>query len=135
MNPANNETSGIQLPPPVMEQPAGANLPEKAGQPGMSGAERPPQPSSPGAAMPVIPLPIPPVIPPATPPAAALPAAPTATLQASDDSDLIEKEWVNKAKQIVERTRDDPYRQSEELTVVKVDYMKKRYNKSIKLNK
>jgi general stress protein 26 len=63
------------------------------------------------------------------------PANPTASLQASDDSDLIEKEWVNKAKQIVERTRDDPHKQTEELTLVKVDYMKKRYNKTIKLNK
>ena len=51
-----------------------------------------------------------------------------------DDDDLIEKEWVNKAKQIVERNRDDPYRQSEELTVFRADYMKKRYDKSIKLN-
>ena len=52
-----------------------------------------------------------------------------------DDNDLIEKEWVNKAKQIVERNRDDPYRQSEELTVFKADYMKKHYDKTIKLNK
>ena len=52
-----------------------------------------------------------------------------------DDTDLIEKEWVNKAKQIVERTRDDPHKQSEELTLVKADYMKQRYNKTIKVNK
>lgn len=52
-----------------------------------------------------------------------------------DDDDLIEKEWVNRAKQIVERTRDNPYKQSEELTVVRADYMKKRYNKLIKLSK
>jgi hypothetical protein len=53
----------------------------------------------------------------------------------ADDNDLIEKEWVNKAKQIVERTRDDPYRQSEQLTGVKVDYLQKRYGKMIKVDK
>lgn len=52
----------------------------------------------------------------------------------ADDNDLIEKEWVLKAKQIVERTKDDPYNQNKELNVFKADYMKKRYNKSIKLS-
>ncbi|MEI6755957.1 MAG: hypothetical protein WCK80_03035 [bacterium] len=52
-----------------------------------------------------------------------------------DDGDLIEKEWVDKAKQIVEKTRSDPYKQSEELTVMKADYMKKRYGKDIKVDK
>ena len=57
-----------------------------------------------------------------------------AALLADDDKDLIEKEWVDKAKQIVERTRDDPYKQSEELTVFKADYIKKRYGKTIKVS-
>lgn len=52
-----------------------------------------------------------------------------------DDGDLIEKEWVNKAKAIVERNRDDPYKQTEQLTVFKADYMKKRYDKTIKVSK
>lgn len=52
-----------------------------------------------------------------------------------DDGDLIEKEWVNKAKQIVDQNRNDPYKQSEELTVFRADYMKKRYNKNIKVDK
>ena len=47
---------------------------------------------------------------------------------------LIEKEWVVKAKQIVEKTKDNPYNQNKELTVFKADYMKKRYNKTIKLS-
>jgi hypothetical protein len=51
-----------------------------------------------------------------------------------DDGDLIEKAWVDKAKQIVERTRDDPHKQSEAITVFKADYMKKRYGKNIKLS-
>jgi len=52
-----------------------------------------------------------------------------------DDGDLIEKEWVDKAKKIVENNRHDPFKQSEELTVFKADYMKKRYNKNIKVDK
>jgi hypothetical protein len=47
------------------------------------------------------------------------------------DSDLIEKEWVLKAKQIVEHTADDPFRQQEELSKMKADYLKKRYNKDL----
>ncbi|HSX47316.1 MAG TPA: hypothetical protein VLF63_00935 [Patescibacteria group bacterium] len=49
------------------------------------------------------------------------------------DKDLIDKEWVDKAKQIVEKNRYDPYKQSEELTILKADYIKTRFNKSIKL--
>lgn len=51
----------------------------------------------------------------------------------ADDVDLIEKEWVNKVKEIVEKTKNDPYEQSKQLTVLKADYLQKRYNKSIKL--
>lgn len=58
----------------------------------------------------------------------------TDNLTADDEGDLIEKTWVEKAKKIVESTRDDPYRQSEELTLFKADYMKKRYGKTIKIN-
>lgn len=53
----------------------------------------------------------------------------------TDDGDLIEKEWVLKAKEIVEANRDDPFKQSEELTMFKADYMQKRYNKTIKVSK
>jgi hypothetical protein len=53
--------------------------------------------------------------------------------QVADDKDIIEPEWVNKAKSIVAHSRDDPYKQSEDLTVFKADYMQKRYNKTIKL--
>lgn len=52
----------------------------------------------------------------------------------ANDGDLIEKEWVKKAKQIIESTRNDPYQQSKLLTIYKADYMQKRYNKLIKLS-
>lgn len=49
----------------------------------------------------------------------------------TDDGDLIEKEWIAKAKAIVERTKGDPFIQSREINAVKVDYLKRRYNKDI----
>lgn len=66
------------------------------------------------------------------PAAQGLPAA-TGLPQIADDTDLIEKEWVIKAKEIIARTRQDPHRQNKEVEQMKADYMKKRYNKDIKL--
>jgi hypothetical protein len=50
----------------------------------------------------------------------------------ADDVDVIEKEWVDKAKQIVDKTKDDPYRQTEEVDVLKKDYRKKRFGRDSK---
>jgi hypothetical protein len=52
-----------------------------------------------------------------------------------DDGDVIEKDWVSKVKQIVGQYRDDPYKQSEELTLLRTNYMQRRYSKTIKLSK
>jgi hypothetical protein len=51
---------------------------------------------------------------------------------ASDD-DVIEKEWVDKAKKIVTQTKDDPYKQEQEVSKLQADYLKKRYGKEVKL--
>lgn len=51
----------------------------------------------------------------------------------ANDAELIEKEWVQKVKSIIDQTKDDPFEQSKQLTLLKADYMQKRYNKSIKL--
>lgn len=51
----------------------------------------------------------------------------------ADDTDLIEKEWVIKAKEIVARTKHDPYQQNKEVEQVKADYLKKRFNKDVKV--
>lgn len=53
----------------------------------------------------------------------------------AEDLDLIEKEWVKKAKHIVAATMGDPYNQNKQINEMKVDYIKKRYNKDIKLRK
>lgn len=52
----------------------------------------------------------------------------------AEDSDLIEKAWVTKAKAIVNQTRSDPHRQNNEINKVKKEYIQKRYHKDIKLN-
>ena len=49
----------------------------------------------------------------------------------ADDSDVIEKEWVDKAKEIVTRTQGDPHAKSNELTGLKKEYIQKRYGKTI----
>jgi hypothetical protein len=53
----------------------------------------------------------------------------------AEDSDLIEKEWVERAKQIVAHTRHDPHEQQKALSLMKADYMKKRYNRDVKVSK
>lgn len=55
----------------------------------------------------------------------------TSGLSASD-ADIIEKEWVDRAKQVVNTTLNDPFKQQNMLNDVKADYMKKRFNKDIK---
>ena len=58
-------------------------------------------------------------------------AIPTTAIKA-EDIDLIEKEWVAKAKSIVAQTHGDPYVQNKEINKIKAEYIKKRYNKDIK---
>lgn len=53
-------------------------------------------------------------------------------VSASDD-DVIEKEWVDKAKKVVTQTKDDPYKQEQEVSKLQADYLKKRYGKEVKL--
>lgn len=48
------------------------------------------------------------------------------------DADLIEKEWVHRAKNIIQQTHDDPHRQKSEMSKVKADYIQKRFKKAIK---
>jgi hypothetical protein len=73
------------------------------------------------------------MIPPLTTSTAALGVAATNDL-AADDGDLIEKAWVQKAKAIVEQTKNDPFRQNAEINKVKKDYIQKRYNVDVKLS-
>lgn len=49
----------------------------------------------------------------------------------AEDIDLIEKEWVTKAKAIVASTVGNPRRQSIELNKAKAQYISKRFNKEL----
>lgn len=112
---------------PSMPNEAGAEI----GKNQETGPARPEQQTQP-------PLPTMPMTPPSAVPAA-YPIDPSAGQQPqaspmiADDNDLIEKEWVLKAKQIVASTKDDPYTQNKEMSKFKADYLKKRYNKDIKV--
>lgn len=47
------------------------------------------------------------------------------------DEDLIEKEWVDKAKQIISQTVGDPAQREKEVNRLQSDYLKKRYGKEL----
>ena len=47
------------------------------------------------------------------------------------DEDLIEKEWVDKAKKIIVSTKEDPYRREAEVSKLQVEYLRKRYGKEL----
>lgn len=66
-------------------------------------------------------------------PAAAGPASVSGSPATAANGDVIEKEWIEKAKQIVDKTKDDPRIQSDEMARFKHDYIVKRYGKQIKL--
>lgn len=71
------------------------------------------------------------------PAAASLPSPQPVTtsfpLPAADDNDDLDQEWINKAKAIVERTKNDPFVESREISKAKADYLRTRYNKHIKV--
>lgn len=49
----------------------------------------------------------------------------------ADDADVIEKEWVDKAKDIVTKTKDDPFARGEQVGQLQKDYQKKRYGREL----
>jgi hypothetical protein len=125
MSPSNNQSAGTQPPPPIDGSAAVPPLPQLS----------PSVPAGSTSPIATIPLPLP-----VTPTAAVAPtspqpspAVPVTGLPIADDKDVIEPEWVHKAKAIVLTNSDDPYKQSEELTAFKADYIQKRYNKTVKL--
>jgi hypothetical protein len=75
------------------------------------------------------------VLPPLPPAANDAPVAPSApaddTPLIANDDDLIEKEWVDKAKQILATTKDDPYRREREVSKLQIEYLRKRYGKEL----
>ncbi|MEX0919828.1 MAG: hypothetical protein WDZ32_01660 [Candidatus Saccharimonadales bacterium] len=50
----------------------------------------------------------------------------------ADDIDVIEKAWVDRAKQIIKENKDDPRSQEEAFEQLQIEYHKKRYGRDIK---
>ena len=50
------------------------------------------------------------------------------------DIDIIEKIWVAKAKELIDKTKDDPHTQKAQMSKFKAEYIKKRINKDIKIS-
>jgi len=69
---------------------------------------------------------------PAADPVPPQPQASNVNPATADDVDIVEKEWVDRARKIVEQTRDNPYLQEQEVEKLQIDYLKKRYGKEIK---
>jgi len=80
-----------------------------------------------------------PVLPPVVvPPAVPAPVSDDSAVVAGDDmpvvandDDLIEKEWVDKAKKIIVDTKDDPYRREQEVGKLQAEYLRKRYGREL----
>lgn len=59
------------------------------------------------------------------------PAATVTSPLVAADEDLIEKEWVDKAKTIIEQTKDDPHSRTKQVNDLQRDYLQKRYGKIV----
>jgi hypothetical protein len=68
-----------------------------------------------------------------TPVLSPLPLANDSNPLVASDDEVIEKEWVDKAKKIITQTKDDPYQQEKEVSKLQADYLKKRYGKELKI--
>lgn len=127
----------FEMPPPPAGGPA---APEKSREQGIEqgGPAKEAAPRAPAQAQPPAPaMPLPAddslaAAPPPPPPV--LTHAPPADDSPAADTDRIEKEWVEKAKNIVAQSRDDPYKQKNQLDRVKADYIQKRFKKTIKVD-
>lgn len=59
----------------------------------------------------------------------------TDTHHSASHGDVIERQWVDKAKAIVAQTKDDPHVQNSQMSQVKAEYIQKRFNKTIPTDK
>ena len=83
-----------------------------------------------GQVVPTAPLPAAPVAPQTQPPTSD-PVDDNPLVAA--DEDLIEKEWVDRAKKIIADTKHDPYEQEQAINRLQADYQKKRYGRELKV--
>lgn len=135
MEPHSDNVLNVDLSLPRVEQgPVGfaqphtaMRSPEAASLPGELPPIAPPMPAPIAATHQAPAATAPPIVP------VSQPAVATATAPPDDTSDDLDQEWVHKAKAIVEKTKHDPHLESNELSKVKADYLKIRYNKQLKV--
>ncbi len=72
-----------------------------------------------------------PILPPIVPLIPAAQPVVTDSPAVAADEDVIEKEWVDKAKKIIFQTKDDPFERTNKVNELQRDYLKKRYNKDL----
>jgi hypothetical protein len=64
------------------------------------------------------------------------PPAPTPTVMSTpataDDVDVIEKEWVDQAEQVIQASAGDPHGEEEAVEKLQIDYLQKRYGHTVK---
>jgi len=75
--------------------------------------------------------PIQPVMPPVAIPTTPIITSVNTGPAVAGDEDVIEKEWVDKAKKIIDETKDDPYARTNRVNELQQDYLHKRYNKDL----
>jgi hypothetical protein len=63
-----------------------------------------------------------------------MPATSTQAATSDDNDTAYDEEWVGKAREIIQRTHADPYLQSQQLSKLKAQYIKLRYNKDVKVS-
>jgi hypothetical protein len=131
------ENQSFELPPPIAPQEKQFELSaERAGTPAPEGqaSVRPPAFGSMVSMQPALTPSGGPAVVPASPVSGSmLSSMQQVTPAAADDNDIIEREWVSKAKAIIARTVNDPRAQAIELSKFKADYIQKRYNRSVKV--
>lgn len=139
MDPNAEKTPGLGLPPPSIEKGGPVFDPSMHTMQHHKAELEPISAEMPSVAMPPA-LPVLPTMPTMPDPLSNAQVLPVAAQSASpaavatdDNSDDLDEEWVNKAKAIVEQTKSDPFLESRELSKVKADYLKIRYNKQIKV--
>lgn len=72
-----------------------------------------------------------PVAPVDAPQNSTVPIAASGSPLVAADEDLIEKEWVDKAKEIISHTKDDPHARTQKVNDLQRDYLQKRYGRII----
>lgn len=136
---AENLTQGpsFEMPP---SPPGGEKIPqtpEKTSEQGLEqgGPSREGAPPSQAHAAPALPLPTPMAAPAAAPQAALPPdlsqTAPVTGMIAKD-VDLIERQWVDSAKKIINQTHEDPAKQKDQISQLSADYQHRRFNRKLK---